>query len=489
MEVNMTKPGGNPNSDSYGGAFAKSLVATGKQPFLILDRALRVMEANQPFYETFKVSADETIGTHIGDLGNKQWDIRSLIRLLEEVLPDTAEVERFEVRHTFPNIGNRTMLINARRLVRDEDKEPLIFLSIDDVTDQARATAHLVKDLDYSDAIIETLRDPLVVLDESLHVIRANDAFYETFSVNKDQTRRLKIYELGDGQWDIPALRDLLENTLDKTESFRDFEVDHEFPSIGRKVMLLNGRALFSEGQRTRILLVIEDITERMRREAVVRFHAKALNSVNDAVIALEGGSKITFWNLPAEKVFGLSKSAVLGHPIKDVCDRLEIDRSTNSPPLFGDAGDFSIVGWKEHHLYLKASGKELWLETATADVEGEDFKPGRMVVLRDVTAKKKADIELRRKNDDLDTFNALISHDLQEPLRMISSYVSLIAKRYKGKLDSNADEYIDFAVSGATRMKGMITDLLRYAQARIDPSKLKKVSRFFVNRTFNAIA
>jgi PAS domain S-box-containing protein len=458
-------------------AFAESLVATVQQPFLVLDYLLCVRAANQSFYETFKVTVAETIGAGIFDLGNKQWDILSLKRLLKEVLPSQSEVTRFEVRHTFPSIGNRVMLINARRLVREENKAPLIFLSIEDVTDQALDADRIKQERDFSDAIIETLKDPLLVLDQNLNVIRANDAFYETFAVNKDDTRRLKIYDLGNGQWDIPKLRDLLENTLEKTRSFRDFEVDHVFPSIGRKVMRLNGRALFNDGHKTRILLVIEDITERTRREAVVRFHAKALNSVNDAVVALEGGTKITFWNLPAEKLFELPSSEMMGRPIKEVCDGVEVDDANSLSPLFGDHGDFQSEGWIEHHIRLKRSGRDLWLESATADVEGEDFKPGRMVVLRDVTEKKKVDIELRRKNEDLELFAALASHDLQEPLRMVSMYVSLLAKRYKGKLDSDADQYIDFAVTGASRMGQLIKDLLRYAQTQIDRTKLKPVN------------
>src|SRR3712207_3109262 len=79
-------------------------------------------------------------------------------------------------------------------------------------------------DLAFSDAIIETLRDPLLVLDADLRVVRANEAFFETFAVNKDETRDIKIYELGNGQWDIPVLRHFLENVLEKSRSFRDYE-------------------------------------------------------------------------------------------------------------------------------------------------------------------------------------------------------------------------------------------------------------------------
>jgi diguanylate cyclase (GGDEF)-like protein/PAS domain S-box-containing protein len=122
--------------------------------------------------------------------------------------------------------------------------------------------------LEYSDAIIATVREPLVVLNKELRVITANRSFYRTFQVHPEETEKRLIYEVGNRQWDIPGLRELLENILPKNTSFEDFEVDHDFESIGRKTMLLNARKIYRKTNHVEMILIaIEDITERKKAE------------------------------------------------------------------------------------------------------------------------------------------------------------------------------------------------------------------------------
>lgn len=114
------------------------------------------------------------------------------------------------------------------------------------------------------DKILGSVRGPLVVLDSDLKVIRANDSFYRTFKVKPEETEGILIYDLGNGQWDIPKLRELLEDILPQNTTFNDFEVEHNFETIGRKIMHLNARRIYREPKQTRmILLSIEDVTER----------------------------------------------------------------------------------------------------------------------------------------------------------------------------------------------------------------------------------
>jgi hypothetical protein len=104
----------------------------------------------------------------------------------------------------------------------------------------------------------DTIREPFLILDSALRVVAANDSFYQTFQVNKEQTENQLIYDLGDGQWNIPELRQLLENILPGKKVIHDFEVSHDFPGIGEKIMLLNASKLDATQQ---ILLAIEDVT------------------------------------------------------------------------------------------------------------------------------------------------------------------------------------------------------------------------------------
>jgi len=120
----------------------------------------------------------------------------------------------------------------------------------------------------YAENIVETVREPLLVLDENLKIISANRNFYRTFKVTPGETIGSFIYDLGNKQWDIPKLREQLEEVLPKQEAFDDFEVAHNFHDIGHKIMLLNARRIYQKDIGVkRILLAIEDITERREIE------------------------------------------------------------------------------------------------------------------------------------------------------------------------------------------------------------------------------
>jgi two-component sensor histidine kinase len=110
-------------------------------------------------------------------------------------------------------------------------------------------------------AMVDTVREPLIVLDKDLRVIAASRSFYVKFSTDPDDTQGKHFYELGDGEWDIPKLRMLLEKILPDHDSMDEYEVEHEFPRIGRRVMLLNARTIRYEKAHANILLGIEDIT------------------------------------------------------------------------------------------------------------------------------------------------------------------------------------------------------------------------------------
>ena len=120
----------------------------------------------------------------------------------------------------------------------------------------------------YAETILETVREHLVVLDGDLRVVSANRSFYQTFQASPEETEGHLIYEMGNHQWDIPRLRVLLEEMLPKDTKVEDFEVDHEFPTIGRRAMLINAHHLSRNDEGTPlILLALEDITERKRAE------------------------------------------------------------------------------------------------------------------------------------------------------------------------------------------------------------------------------
>jgi len=117
--------------------------------------------------------------------------------------------------------------------------------------------------LEYTKSIINIVHEPLIILDENLKVALVSLSFCQAFKVKPEETEGRFVYDLGNRQWDIPKLRELLEDILPKTTSFDNFEVEHDFPDIGKRIMLINARRIYLETNRTKlILLAIEDITE-----------------------------------------------------------------------------------------------------------------------------------------------------------------------------------------------------------------------------------
>ncbi len=193
--------------------------------------------------------------------------------------------------------------------------------------------------LDFAEAIVETVREPLVILTQNLRVMKANKTFYETFRAVPEETEGRLIYDLGNGQWNIPKLRELLENILPAHATFRDFEVTHEFEHVGRKAMLLNASEIFNPNAQARtILLAIEDVTDR-----------------------------------------------------------------------------------------------------------------------------KQAEEQLRATNAELQHFAYALTHDLQEPIRMVVNFTQLLARECGGKLGGEADQFIAYSVEGALRIETLLKALLAY--------------------------
>ncbi len=122
----------------------------------------------------------------------------------------------------------------------------------------------------YIKTVVDVLREPVIILDKHFKVLAANEAFYKLFQVEQKDTEGKIIYKLGNGQWDIPALRKLLEDILPKNTFFKGFEVEHDFPSIGHRTIILNARHIYSRDKTTSelfppiIMIAMEDVSEIM---------------------------------------------------------------------------------------------------------------------------------------------------------------------------------------------------------------------------------
>ena len=167
---------------------------------------------------------------------------------------------------------------------------------------------------DYAQAIVEAV-PPLLVLDPDLRVVTANASFCKAFKISLRQTLNRRVYELGNGQWNIPKLRTLLEKVLPQKSFFKDFEVTHTFEGIGCRTMLLSGNQV---DHLQRILLFIEDITERREAQAVIRVseirYRRLFEAARDGILILDPATrKITDANPFMSELLGYPHKELLG--------------------------------------------------------------------------------------------------------------------------------------------------------------------------------
>ena len=333
---------------------------------------------------------------------------------------------------------------------------------------------------DFSEAVFDTMGESFLVLDQELRIKSANKSFYKTFQITEKETTGKLIYMLGNRQWDIPKLRDLLEDILPQNNSFYGFEVEHNFPGIGEKIMLLNAHQLQQhKSQHALIVLAIEDVTAHRRAQQLAAFRDMANNA--PVMIWVASLDKLcNFFNNTWVEFTGRKAEQEMGNGWAEGVHPEDVDRCMEIYTTNFDARQ----PFQMEYRLRRHDGEYRWL----MDVGKPSYSPsgeftGYIGSCTDIHAQKilneeldarvqertdeleAANGQLKRSNDELQQFAYVASHDLQEPLRKITTFSNILQQRFRADLSEDGMQHLDRISTAARRMSLLIDDLLSYAR------------------------
>jgi two-component system CheB/CheR fusion protein len=329
----------------------------------------------------------------------------------------------------------------------------------------------------FTEGIIETIADPLIILDKNLRVNRATNGFYSKFKVTPEETRGRYIYDLGNQQWDIPALRDMLELILPQKKVITDYEVTHVFPTIGRKVMRLNARQVEKIDGDQLIFLSIEDITDKRTIEEGLAEVEKLFKESKERLKLAVDAAGLGTWDFNSltgelildhrcKEMFGLAPADAITYDrfirMIHADDRAIVDKVLKQALAGKNNGDYD----KEFRTVITADKKYKWLK-----FKGKAYFDNQGVAYRfvgtslDITVQKMLDeatIELLKQKDD---FMSIASHELKTPITSLKASLQLLDKMKDNPSPKMLPSLIILANKSMEKVNSLIEDLLNVSK------------------------
>lgn len=354
----------------------------------------------------------------------------------------------------------------------------------------------LAESYEYAEMVFNTIQEAVILLDKDLLIKTANKAFYSIFQAKEETTEGILIYELGHRQWDIPELRELLEETLPKDTQFQNREIRHSFAGIGEKVLLLSGRRIIQKIHRQQlILLSIQDVTEHKRAQRIMHEReAWFRNMADNAPVMIwvaDKSKQRNFFNRTWLEFTGKKLEEEIGDAWKNDVHEEDHDRCIKTYNSYFDKQKPYVLDYR----LLRSDGKYRWIqETGKPQFSTEGNFTGfigscteihdKRIIheeLEQLVKKRTLDLEeinkeLYRSNSELKQFAYVASHDLQEPLRKIMTFADRL-QSYKANLPEAQQKYIDKIAVSSQRMTRLIDELLNFSRTSRSDQAFTKVN------------
>ena len=281
-------------------------------PIVILDADMRIRR--------FTPAAEKVLNLIATDVGRPftnlaiPLDVSDWNELVAGVVERRRVVER-DVQHR----DGHWYGLRLRPYQTGEQKVDGILMALFDIDNTRRSLDETRESRDFAMAMVETVREPVVVLDSNLRVIKATRSYYQTFATTAAETEGQEFFQWGQGEWNVPRLQQLLQDVLQSDTALDAFEVTGEFPRIGYRHLILTARQIHRQGTRPALIsLSIEDATERKQAEEMLRQRDRVIQEATaQAIVSAGPDGKITMANLRAAEMFGYSREELLDLPVE----------------------------------------------------------------------------------------------------------------------------------------------------------------------------
>ena len=493
--------------------YAEGIVSNTREPLLVLDSKLRVKTANKAFYRTFRLNEKETEGVLIYELANKQWDIPGIRILLEKKLPEKLIVEDFELTHSFFNTGQMVLLLNARQVLNKASTEKLVLLAIEDITDRKKFEDKEKELLHRFQSLVMQAPVAILVLKGSRYIVELANEFYLQIVEKDANIIGQPFFEV------LPSLKaqgieELLGEVMKSGAPLYGNEKEFMIARSNiRQRCFLNFvyQPILDEAKAvTGIIVVVNEVTDqviaRKRMEAQANMVQDLLMTAPGFICTLTGPDHVYgLVNDRYQQLFGkrkirgkkvmealpelagqgfdtlLDKVYNTGEPYVGIEIPIVMGREENAvpetgyfnfsyQPMYDDSNKIYSILVFGYEVTAQVLAKNKILEIIQQH-EGELQQKIALSTLELKLANEsllQKNNELLKLNKDLESFNYISSHDLQEPLRKIQTFINRILEKEYGGLSEKGKEYFNKMKEAGIRMQALIEDLLVYSRTNM---------------------